>query len=128
MKSRKGFTLIELLVVCFILFMVACGIGGCCLVMYGCNKGVDAVETKAAALRTERAERMESNPPLYHAGDVVFHKATDARMIVANPSVNWNEVKEGWNMKVKDGGAWDKVGGTGINEIEVKRTLKTVGR
>lgn len=119
MKSRKGFTLIELLIACFLAGLVICGIGGC-LIVHGCNKGVDAVETKAEALRTERAERLYSHPPKFEVGDVVYHKATDAKLLVAKNCTSWNEVKGGWNIKVKDGGQWDKVGGFGINENEVK--------
>lgn len=119
MKSRKGFTLIELLVVIALAIILIVSIGGCILVVNTVGTSIDDAET---------AERLLSNPPLYKSGDVVFHKATDARMIVANPSYSWNDVKLGWNMKVSDGGNWDQVGGKTINETEVKRTLKTVGR
>lgn len=128
MKSRKGFTLIELLVVGFIGLIVIGGIVAVVSVCVFAVKGVDAIDTVIDEAAAARTVRLESNPPLYKVGDIVYHKATDAKMIVAKNSCSWNEVKEGWNIKVKDGGYLDKVGGFGINEKEVKLSLKEIGR
>jgi prepilin-type N-terminal cleavage/methylation domain-containing protein len=124
--NRKGFTLIELLVVIAIigiLGMIVTGVivGGCCII-----KGVNAAAAADEAALVEHEERLISNPPLYAVGDIVYHKASDEKMVVAKNACSWNDVKEGWNIKVKDGGNWDKVGGFGINETEVKLTLKTL--
>lgn len=128
MKSRKGRT--SLGMVLLVVFLVTAILIGTIItvVVKGCNHVTDHIQTTAEDRDAAKAERLGLNPPLYKAGDVVFHKATDARMVVANPSLSWNGVKLGWNMKVSDGGNWDRVGGKTINETEVKRTLKTVGR
>ena len=124
MKSRKGFTLIELLVISTILtIIVSILIGGCLFV--GCIvKGVGVIDTEIDNRQDAHTQRLETNPPLYDVGDIVYHKATDAKMIVSKRYTFWNVVKEGWDIKVKDGGGWDKVGGFTINEREVKTTLE----
>ena len=110
MKSRKGFTLIELLVVVAIVsilvLIIAGAIFGVCMLVKGVGVVDTALDNRAAAYE----QRIETNPPLYDVGDIVYHKATDAKMVVAKNSSSWNDVKEGWNMTVKDGGGWDKVG------------------
>jgi prepilin-type N-terminal cleavage/methylation domain-containing protein len=128
MKSSKGFTVIELMVILVIIgILLAIVVGGivgivCCV--KGCNYVSDSIDNNAAAY----TERLETNPPLFAVGDIVYHKATDGKMVVAQNGCSWNEVKGGWDIKVKDGGSWDKVGGFGINETEVKPTLEEVGR
>lgn len=120
MKSRKGVTLIELLVVGTILSVLTIFLIGVILCIVFAVKGCDAVDEAFETAGAERVARLESNPPKYAVGDIVLHKATDAKMVVAKNDCSWNEVKEGWDIKVKDGGGWDKVGGFGINENEVK--------
>ena len=124
MKSRKGFTLIELLVTGAILFILTCVIVGIILFVVFCVKGCNAVDEAIETAGAERVARLESNPPKYKVGDNVYHKATDEKYVVAKNDCKWNEVKEGWDIKVKDGGHWDKLGGFGINENEVKATLE----
>ena len=128
MKSRKGFTIIEVLVLVAIIAFMATAVIGICLVVKGCNHVIDTIETTADNIEQERADRLVSNPPLYAIGDIVYHKASDEKMVVAKNTCFWNKIKEGWDIKVKDGGNWDKVGGFGINETEVKPTLKEVGK
>jgi len=128
MKSRKGFTLIELLVVLVVFGFAVCiivgGIVGCCMLV----KGANAIDSHIEASEAEYADKMANQPPKYAVGDIVYHKASDAKMVVANNASSWNNVKQGWDIKVKDGGALDKVGGWIINETEVKPSLKEVGR
>ncbi len=124
MKSRKGITLIEILVLVVICFFLLVVVGGGCLMVKGCNYVVDKVETTAADIKQDRADRLEVSPPKHKAGDVIYHKASDEKMIVADPSYSWNDIKEGWNMKVKNGGNWDQVGGKTVNETEVKTSLE----
>lgn len=128
MKSRKGFTLIELIAVLFVmgvLLTIVVGgiIGVVCLV-----KGCDAIGTAIDNHQVAHEQRLESNPPIYKVGDIVYHKASDKKMIVAKISTTWNDSKKGWNIFVKDGGKMDIVGGFAINETEVKLTLKEIGR
>ena len=126
MKSRKGFTLIELLAVFIIIAVMSCiiiaGVVGCCMLV----KGAKALDAHLEAGEAERADRLVSNPPIYDVGDIVYHKASNAKMVVVKNSCTWNDIKQGWNIKVKDGGQWDKVGGFSINEVEVKLILKKV--
>lgn len=117
--SRKGVTIIEVLVVIMIVFILSCFVGCCTLVVKGCNSVGNSIET----IKAVKAEKMESNPPLYAVGDTVYHKATDKKLIVSKNNCSWNEVKGGWDIKVKDGGFSDKVGGFGMNEKEVKTSL-----
>lgn len=124
MKSRKGFTLIEMLVVGALLSILTCIIVGVILFFVFAVKGCNAVDEAIETAGAERIARLESNPPKFAVGDIVYHKATDAKMVVAKNDCSWNEVKEGWKIKVKDGGAWDKIGGFYINENEVKATLE----
>jgi prepilin-type N-terminal cleavage/methylation domain-containing protein len=126
--NKKGFTLIELIVV-LVVFVVAC-----CFLIFGVvffvglSKGVSAIDAKLEASEVEYAAKMANQPPIYAVGDIVYHKASDAKMVVANNASSWNNVKQGWDIKVKDGGALDKLGGWGINETEVKPSLKELGR
>jgi len=120
MKSRKGVTLIELMVVGTILSILSAIIIGVIFFFVFLFKGVDAIDEAIETAGAERVARLESNPPKYAVGDIVYHKASNAKMVVAKNDCSWNEVKEGWDIKVKDGGNWDKVGGFGINENEVK--------
>jgi len=122
--KRRGMTLIEILVVIAIGLVLFIFIGGICLGIKGCNYVVNTVETSVADNEALTAEKMVSNPPKYKAGDIVYHKASDKKLIVAENACSWNKVQEGWNMKVKDGGNWDKVGGYSINEAEVKPSLE----
>ncbi len=124
MKSRKGFTLIELLVVGAIITIIGAFLIGGCIVVGFIVKGVNAADTAIDNATSAHTQRLVSNPPLYEVGDIVYHKATDAKMIVVKRYTFWNVVKEGWDIKVKDGGGWDKVGGFTINEREVKPSLK----
>jgi len=124
MKSRKGITLIEIIGLVFVCFVLIVIVGGGCLMVKGCNYVVDTVETTVDDKATAHAERLVSNPPLYKVGDIVYHKASDQKLLVAKKSTSWNEVKEGWDMKVKDGGNMDKIGGFIINENEVKASLE----
>lgn len=114
--NRKGVTIIGVLVVVAIVFIISCFVGCCTLVVKGYNSVSNSIET----LKVVKAEKMESNPPLYEVGDIVFHKATDKRLIVSKNNYSWNEVKGGWNIRVKDGGFSDKLGGFVMNEKEVK--------
>jgi hypothetical protein len=127
MKKRKGVTLIELLVVGAIGFIITAivvvVIVGVVFGIKGCNYVSDSIENMA----TEHTERLVTNPPLFAVGDIVYHKATDKKMIVAKISTMWNDSKKGWNIYVKDGGDWDAIGGFVINETEVKPTLEEVG-
>ena len=118
--NRKGFTLIEGLVVAALIVMVLGFVGCCTLVVKGCNSVDNSLET----LKTVKEEKLISNPPLFVVGDIVYHKATDKRLIVAKNNCSWNVDKEGWDIKVKDGGGWDKVGGFKMNENEVKTSLE----
>jgi prepilin-type N-terminal cleavage/methylation domain-containing protein len=123
MNKRKGFTLIEVIVIVVILTILTV-IGGCITIcVKGCNKAVDTIEASVADKDAAYAARLVSNPPQYAIGDIVYHKATDGKMIVAKNACSWNEIKDGWNIKVKDGGNMDKIGGFGMNENEVKATL-----
>jgi prepilin-type N-terminal cleavage/methylation domain-containing protein len=119
MKSRKGFTLIELLVIIAIigilLTIVVGGIVGVVLVVKGIGAAGDAIDN----VQLEYEQRMISNPPLYKVGDIVYHKASEKKLIVAKLSATWNDTKKGWNIWVKDGGKMDVVGGFVINETEV---------
>lgn len=122
MKSRKGVTLIELLVVIFIIgIILSIVIGGIvgivCLV-----KGIGAVDMALDNRAVAYEQRLETNPPLYDVGDIVYHKASRGRMIVAKKNTLWNELKNGWDIKVKDGGSMDTIGGFIINETEVTPT------
>lgn len=128
MRSRKGVTLIELLVVAVIAIVLSCILGGVLFVGCVAVKGYNAADNAIETAKVEKAERLISNPPLYAVGDIVYHKASDEKMVVAKNACSWNDVKQGWDIKVKDGGSWDRIGGFGINETEVKITLKTVGR
>ena len=125
--DRKGVTLIELLVLVVIVIVFSCILGG--VIFVGCciSKGVHAAENHVETAKVENAGRLISNPPLYAVGDIVYHKASDEKMVVAKNACSWNDVKQGWDIKVKDGGNRDRVGGFGINETEVKITLKTAG-
>ena len=124
MKSRKGITLIEILILIVVCFFLLVLVGGGCLMVKGCNMVEQSFDDATAA----HASRLVSNPPIYAVGDIVYHKATDAKMVVAKNSSSWNDVKEGWNMKVKNGGNWDQVGGKSVNETEVKLSLKEVDK
>ena len=110
MKSRKGFTLIELLVVIFIIgILLSIVIGG--IVFAVCAiKGCDTVSTAIDNHQAATEERLESNPPIYKIGDIVYHKASDAKMIVAKKYITWNKAKEGWDMKVKTAVVWMSLG------------------
>lgn len=126
--KRKGFTLIELLVLIAIGFFLLIFIGAIVLGVKGCNYVVDTVETTVEENAEAKAARLESDPPTYKVGDIVYHKASEKRLLISDNAVSWNEVQECWNIKVKDGGNWDKVGGQTVSEAEVKPTLKEVGR
>jgi prepilin-type N-terminal cleavage/methylation domain-containing protein len=120
MKSRKGFTLVELLVLLAIIVIFALiggvVIGGCCLIVKGVAAGVDA--------QVAHEQRLETNPPLFAVGDIVYHKASEKKMIVSKRYITWNDKKRGWNIMVKDGGLSDAVGGFLINETEVLSDLE----
>jgi prepilin-type N-terminal cleavage/methylation domain-containing protein len=126
--NKKGFTLVELLVVLVVFGFACCivigGVVGCCMLV----KGANAIDAHLEASEAEYADKMANNPPKYAVGDIVYHKASDAKMVVANNTSSWNNVKQSWDIKVKDGGALDKVGGWIINETEVKPKLKEVGK
>lgn len=128
MKSKKGFTLIELLVVLVIMGVILSIVIGGVIFLVCSIRGCTSVNSAIDNHRAATVERLESNPPIYKIGDIVYHKASDKKMIVAKISTTWNDSKKGWNIFVKDGGNWDAVGGFAINETEVKPTLKEVGR
>ncbi len=105
MKSRKGFTLIELLVVCALAvvpFIILCIIVACCI--SSCNSTEEGITA-----------------PKYDNGQVVQDILTKKQLLVAKNDFVWNKGKNSWDIKVKDGGILDKIGGFITNENEVEK-------
>ena len=126
--KNKGLTIVEVMVLIVIMLLIGGFITGVCVVVKGCNYVVARVDGDIEKAEIQRAEKLVTNPPLYAVGDIVYHKANNDKMVVAQNCCSWNDIKQGWDIKVKDGGNWDRVGGFGINETEVKSTTKDVGR
>jgi len=122
--NKKGFLISELLWAMLGAFIIIIIVSFIVLGIRGCNKAVSYVESeKEAKIKNEK-----THLALYAVGEIVYHKASDEKMVISNNKYNWNELKQGWDIKVKDGGMLDKVGGYVINEMEVKSSLKEVGR
>jgi len=117
--KRKGFTLIELLVVIAIISMLAAVAGVVIGVIVWATSGPD---TDAL---------MVSNPPVFADGEIAQKVLDKKKVIIVNRALSWNEDKQNWNVKIKDGGKLDVVGGYIVNESELEKSevdRKSIGR
>jgi prepilin-type N-terminal cleavage/methylation domain-containing protein len=117
--NRKGFTLIELLVVLTILFVAITGI----IIVVGC--------IVSACSGPDTDDLMVSNPPIFANGEIAQMVLDKKKVIVVNRALSWNKDKQNWNIKIKDGGKLDVIGGYIVNESELEKSevdKKTIGR
>jgi len=117
--NRKGFTLIELLVVIAILSILSSiVVGGIALTIWACS-GPDIDDL------------IVSNPPVFTDGEIAQKVLDKKKVIIVDRALSWNEDKQNWNVRIKDGGKLDVIGGYVVNESELEKSevdRKSIGR